>query len=181
MSTYQRVGEFLVAKGLLTNEQVQLALEAKRQTTRRFGEVVVALGFASEDDIVHCLAEQYQMEVLDPLGLRPQPAALRLVPSSQALERLILPYKLTDFECSCILADPLDVAITDELSASVKRPLRLTLGAPSRLREAIIQAYKLPLTPPAPSKRKRKPVYDMQTDRQALLEALAARAGVRTW
>ncbi|MFN8082380.1 MAG: hypothetical protein U0Q19_22720, partial [Kineosporiaceae bacterium] len=55
----RRLGDVLVDSGLLTPEQLDLALESQRVAKgdrRRLGQVVADLGLASERDVAECLA-----------------------------------------------------------------------------------------------------------------------------
>lgn len=53
------IGEILIEKGLLTNEQLDegLALQ-KRQPGKKIGAVLVSLGFVSMRDVLRAHAEQ---------------------------------------------------------------------------------------------------------------------------
>src|SRR5205814_9370390 len=54
-----QIGRILVAAGLLTEEQLALALEEQAQTGRRLGEIVVRRGFMSGPALANALAEQH--------------------------------------------------------------------------------------------------------------------------
>ena len=53
-----RIGDYLVEQGLITQEQLEKVLEAQReaQGTKRFGDVIVELGFLSETKFTQALA-----------------------------------------------------------------------------------------------------------------------------
>jgi hypothetical protein len=54
-----QIGRILVAAGLLTEEQLALALEEQAQTGKRLGEIVVRRGFMSGPALANALAEQH--------------------------------------------------------------------------------------------------------------------------
>jgi hypothetical protein len=54
-----QIGRILVAAGLLTEEQLALALEEQEQTGKRLGEIVVRRGFMSGPALANALAEQH--------------------------------------------------------------------------------------------------------------------------
>jgi Mrp family chromosome partitioning ATPase len=58
-----KIGRVLRREGLLTDEQLTQALRASRQSGRPLGEVLVALGFVSDADVVHATAVQSQSYV----------------------------------------------------------------------------------------------------------------------
>lgn len=172
-----------MGKGLITPEQLNIVLEARSNSNKRVGELVVMMGFANEDDIAQALAEQYLMDWVDPSAFEPEPAALRLVPASFALNRGVLPLWVDETSLTCLISDPLDVNMTDDLQAACGKILRLKVAPVTRLKSAIAKAYELPFGNPASAssadsgKKKRKRKLDPQTDRIALLDALSVAMG----
>lgn len=53
------IGDILAELRNLTAEQVEKVLERQRETGIRFGEAAVALGFASKDDVLFALSQQF--------------------------------------------------------------------------------------------------------------------------
>jgi len=51
MTPRKRLGDILQDKGLLSDEELQKALEVQRQTGERLGEAVVKLGYVTPDQI----------------------------------------------------------------------------------------------------------------------------------
>ena len=57
-STWLPLGELLVERRLLSQRQLELALQEHQRTGRRLGEVLVAFGFVSEQALASTLLEQ---------------------------------------------------------------------------------------------------------------------------
>ncbi|MGE5280457.1 MAG: hypothetical protein ACM3L6_06925 [Deltaproteobacteria bacterium] len=55
----QKLGELLVANGVVTEEQLLAALETQRQTRRLLGEIIVEKGYATKEKLDAALARQY--------------------------------------------------------------------------------------------------------------------------
>ena len=53
-----RIGDLLVNEKLITNEQLDRALEVKKESDKKLGEIIVELGFASEESVVKALSNQ---------------------------------------------------------------------------------------------------------------------------
>lgn len=141
MVQYKRIGEMLCERGLITEKQLANALKARASSNLRFGEILVGLGLASEDAITECLADQYGYEIADLNGVEPEPQALALVPSVMALSGLLLPVKLSETSLECIISDPLDLPLTDQIFRMAGRPVSFKLAAPTPLFELIGKAY----------------------------------------
>lgn len=198
MSRYQRVGDWLIDRGIISAEQCSHALEVHRTTGGRFGEVLISLGYCTEQQVVECLAQQYDFPVCDLASVKPSEAALKLVSPTFALSRLILPISVTQTEFHCALCDPLDIQGTDYLTRALNKRLVISLAGHQEIFEAIARHYALPTakkqTPvavtegePAAKKTKRssKPraqaKVDEQPDRRELLLAIAGGGQDSLW
>jgi type IV pilus assembly protein PilB len=181
MSDYQRLGEMLVAKGVLTHAQLQHVLDVRSRSSSRFGEIVVQLGFVTDADVAACLAEQYDLPLVDPATLDLEPRAIKLIPAIFALRRSVLPVQVSTTELVCAVSDPIDVNTSDEISIAVGKKIRLLVAPEAALQEAIAKAYALPIAAmAAPPKPKRKRKVDPQQDRVALLATLQDRMSMRS-
>ncbi|MBS1724099.1 MAG: hypothetical protein JSS66_14230 [Armatimonadetes bacterium] len=143
MVQYKRIGDMLLDAGLINQAQLDTALKTKMGTTLRFGEILTALGYATEEQVTECLAQQYGYKLADLTHVEPEQEAINLVPSITALSGLVLPVKLTDERFYCVIADPLDVPMTDSLFRLAGRPVEFSLAPPSELFDRILSAYKI--------------------------------------
>ena len=181
MNQYKRMGDMLLEKGLLTSVQLGRALECQETTRRRFGEVVVSLGFVEEHEITSCLAEQYDLPIANLNEIKSSPEVLQLITPTFALRHLFLPVSISETEIVGVIADPIDIDATDAVTQAVGKRLRLSIAPPTALFEFIAKTYAIPakrrqleVEEPTAEKPKRKMRIDKQTDRQELLNSLRA-------
>lgn len=192
MTTYQRMGEWLVSAGLITEPQLREALRAQRAARGRLGEVLTAMGLVTEEQLMLCLSAQYSLPIADLDKLQAEPSALRLVSHAYCQGHLVLPWRVRteDGEIEMVCSDPIDVRPTDELTRITKKRVRLSLATPTQLYRAINKAYALGFVGDAPPpvaelkleeggsadmpkpRLKRAPKIDPQTDRRQLLLVL---------
>ena len=171
MSDYKRIGEILVAKGKITPAQLQTAVEARRLSRQRIGQVLTSIGFASEFDVAEALAEQFGFDLVDPRTKRPTKRALALLDSHLALTHRILPLKYSKDYIECIMADPVDFPTTDMISRLAGRRIVVHVAPVSPLINAIVDAYGVT----AVAQRGRHlPAPKPQLDRNAILRQLDA-------
>lgn len=141
---YKRLGEILVESGVLTNLQLSVAIAAQLTSNRRLGEILVERGYATEDQIARCLADQYGYDYIeDPNKLTPERDALDLVGAELALALKVLPVSSNDGTLECVIWDPIDVAVTDQLRLVTGNRLRISIAPKSRLEQAILRAYSI--------------------------------------
>lgn len=185
----------MVDKGVLTPEQRDRVLDAQKQCGGRFGEVVVALGFSTENQVADCLAEQYDLPRAQMAQIQPTKEALRLVSPTFALSRLMLPVRVDTHEFHCVVSDPLDIQATDYLTRAIGKRLILSVASGSEVFEAITKWYAIPTQRPkleipkeaaAPVTAKherpaRKVKIVDQPDRKALLCAIEGSGDGSLW
>lgn len=81
------LGELLVERGLLSQRQLELALQEHQRTGRRLGEVLVAFGFVSHESLTNTLLTQVGLAVeQQPLLRTPDPLVVQ-APAPEALLR----------------------------------------------------------------------------------------------
>ena len=170
--SYKKLGELLIAKELLTEQQVHDALAMQKQSPARLGEIATAMGWATEKQISECLAIQYGYEMVDPSEIKCSPESLGVMSYPRALKNLVLPVKSESGQFHCVIADPINIVALDELRSAQRLPLHVTIAPPSDLREAIIRNY-VGEAPQPSGKSMGKPKVDDQSDRIALLRALS--------
>ncbi len=123
----RRLGELLLATGLITHAQLLEGLRIQERVGGRIGEVLVHAGLVQEEIVVSALAEQLRLPVVDVSKLRPDPDALALVPEPVARRNQFVPLAISDHVLYLAMADPLDDDAVAELRAHTKLPIRIVI------------------------------------------------------
>ena len=76
----KQLGQILLEEGLLTQEQLDRALEQHRNTPKSLGRVLIDLGFIRERDLVKALAQQVGLDFVDLSEYPVEAAATTLLP-----------------------------------------------------------------------------------------------------
>jgi type IV pilus assembly protein PilB len=136
------LGALLLRKGLVTNTELDRALE-ERQTGELLGEALVRLRICFEDDIARVLAEQANVEFVDIGVTSVDYRAVELLPRDQAEELRAIPLRLhPDGTVSVAVADPTDETLLPKLKLALGAPkVRLLVTMQSALRAAWDGAY----------------------------------------
>lgn len=132
------LGEMLVDKGALAEEQVTEALDYARQRGMRLGEALVAMGYIGTDALSYTIAEQYGQR---PMELHPSMVDGRLLGhfDAELLSRHgMLPLIELDEELVVVVADPQDSAGLDALAAArPDKKITPQLGDPGQIRRCL--------------------------------------------
>ncbi|MCH7904554.1 MAG: hypothetical protein IH944_08310 [Armatimonadetes bacterium] len=141
MPDYVRIGQMLIDKGLLTQEQMDTALEGRGGAYQRFGESLIEQGYVAEQDIIDCLADQYGLALVDLEQVDCQPSALRIFSESFAASRSILPVRIEGQLLHCVVSDPMDYTLAEAMEATHGLELVISLACPTLLQDAIEREY----------------------------------------
>ena len=136
-----RLGDLLVNQGLLTQDQLKLALDEQKITGRKLGRVVVDSGFVTEEQISKGLARQLQGEFVDLKIRQPKPEFVKLLPESQARRFRALVLDEVNGRLLVGFADPTDIQAYDEVNRILHRDIELAVVTESAFLAAIDRVY----------------------------------------
>lgn len=129
--------------GLITEDQLNVAIQEKKITGKMLGEVMVDLGFIDEDTLSAFLAESSGFELFDPQNTIFDGDTLALVDKDTAVKHQILPVYMNEQELKVAMADPYDVVAIDTLRRFLPKKLNIKpmVCTPKVLSDAIDAAY----------------------------------------
>jgi adsorption protein B len=137
----RKLGDLLLENRLLSMARLSHAMEVQKQTGERLGDVLLRLGYVSEDDLVPVLGAQLQVEArrLDPAAIDKR--LLGLIQESAAREFQVLAVAEEGEKVLVAAADPGNAALKNWLEWNLRRPYRLVLAGRKNLVDAIDRAY----------------------------------------
>jgi type IV pilus assembly protein PilB len=138
-----RIGDRLVAMGVITTHQLNVALQEKKISGKMLGEVLVSLGFITDELLSTFLAETSGFEVFNPKVTVIDGNALALIDKPLALKHNILPVAMEGSTAQIAMADPYDVVAMDILRRHLPKgtTVKPLVTTPVILLEAIDAAY----------------------------------------
>ncbi|BBL92708.1 type II secretion system protein E [Thermus thermophilus] len=110
-----RLGELLLDLGYITEDQLKAALEEQERTGDLLGQILLRRGYIKEQDLVRALADQHRAPLIHPAQTPLDPQALRLLDPRFAREKRVLPFKVEGNRLHVAMAHPSDLALLDEL------------------------------------------------------------------
>ena len=139
-----RIGDCLVQKGLITEEQLQQALEAQKQKGSKIGETLVDLGFITEDDLIDVLTEQLRIEYVDLRKYKVPEEVTELLKESFMRENSLLPIgydPLVPNVLRVAMADPTDIIAIDDISIITNLQVDPVLSTKAHINIAIDKIF----------------------------------------
>lgn len=138
-----RLGDLLVAESIISDDQLQMALQQQRQTGRKLGTTLVDLGFIGEEQLLKFLAQQLNVPFFDLSKLSIQTQAVQLIPEVHARRYRALAVNQSGDEVTVVMSDPADLAALDALAAMLSpRELKLAVAREAQLLQYFDQLYR---------------------------------------
>jgi type IV pilus assembly protein PilB len=133
------LGRLLVEAGTASAAQVDEALDEQRETRERLGTILVRRGVDPEA-VARTLAAQLRLDYATP-PLRPESAALELVPRPLALRLRLVPLELSPRSVRVAMSDPLDASAIDDLQFRTGRRVEPVVATVGAIERAQVEAY----------------------------------------
>lgn len=135
------IGRILLERGIVTEEQLKEALQLHREQGVRTGEALQQLGYCSDADIAAALAEQFGLELVDPVKMDIPADALDAVPKAMAQEHHIIPIARSNGRLKIAMADPLDLYALDNLRFATNSDIDCVIASRTSIEQAIAKKY----------------------------------------
>ncbi len=114
----QKIGEKLITKGLVSPDQLQIALKIQKQNStnqrKMLGGILVELGFITESALGEVLAEATGVQRFDPKEAVLDPTLIRQLPKQLAARHKVLPVLLNGETVYLAMADIYNVLAIDQ-------------------------------------------------------------------
>jgi general secretion pathway protein E/type IV pilus assembly protein PilB len=140
-----RLGELLVQQGLITQDQLRIALTEQKSQNMPIGRLLVRLGFVTESVIRDIMARTIGQESIDLSQVLVDAEALKLVPQEFARRHRLLPIAYDAEQNLLIVAitEVFNVVALDQLRAALGQNIQMktVLAGQAQLDEFIDQFY----------------------------------------
>lgn len=114
-----RLGDLLVQKGIITEEQLSEALKQQKEKKLMLGEMIVSMGFASQSQINDVLCEHLNIDFVDMREEEPDPQVLSLLDESIMRKYTLVPLRHDNNNAGALqvaMADPMNILAMDDIN-----------------------------------------------------------------
>lgn len=132
-ATRRRLGEILLQMDLVTEDEIELALDLQRSSGRRLGDVLLEQGNVTSVELLKALATQFDQEFLD---LDEQPIDFEIaqqVPRPLALRHRAVPILRDGERVVVAMANPADVLALDDIRNALGCQVRAVMADASQI------------------------------------------------
>ncbi|MCH7904059.1 MAG: type II/IV secretion system protein [Armatimonadetes bacterium] len=137
-------GDVFVEEGLITPEQLQLALQKQLEMggDNPIAHVMVEMGLVSERDRVRCLGNVWGVPFVEVRDLSANEEAISLLTPQFAKRFKALPLEVKDDKLVVAMANPLDVFVIDELRMNTGHEIEPLIAVEADIVAALAEHYK---------------------------------------
>ncbi len=137
----KKIGECLIQAGLISEEDLQVALAEHKKTGERVGTVLVRLNLATEKQITKALAYQLGFPYISLADEPPDPTAIILISKDVAIKRVCVAIKLEKNLLTVAMSDPLLFSLVQDLEFQTGYRIKQVVATRSDILEAIESGY----------------------------------------
>ncbi len=137
-----RLGDLLVDKNLITQDQLQLALSEQKKLGRKLGATLVELGMIDEDSLLNLLSSQLGIPLIDFDNYHYSETVAKLLPEGIArrYRAMVLEDRGSDYLVGMV--DPTDIYALDEIQSKLSKPVSQAIVRETALLENFDLIYR---------------------------------------
>jgi type IV pilus assembly protein PilB len=136
-----RLGEILLKESLITQDQLQKALDFQRANGGKLGSCLTKMGFITDDDITGVLSRQYGVPSINLKFYEIDPNVIKLIPQDTALRYQVIPLSRVGSVLTIAMTDPTNVFAMDDIKFMTGFNVEPVVASESAIGEAITRFY----------------------------------------
>lgn len=144
------LGKLLIQKGVISEDQLRIALIEQKRSSEPLGKLLITLGFVTEATVRMALSENLNQQSADLTSLVVDAIALKLIPKDVAKRYRVFPivYERTTDNLILAMSDTSNIVALDQISAMLVKGITISplLVNESDIQRAIDQYYGFELS-----------------------------------
>jgi hypothetical protein len=138
----KQLGELLIEAGLITKDQLQHALEVQKDKGGLIGQVLVDLGYVSEEAIAQVITAQYGFPYLPLENYEIDSEIVKIVPKNVAIQYCLIPVDKIGPNLTIAMANPLNSQAVEDIALLSGLYVQLFVSTATDIKKAIEKYYK---------------------------------------
>jgi type IV pilus assembly protein PilB len=142
-TTNKHLGELLVERGVLSRQQVQEAVDHQKTNGGLFGEVLVKLGYATEENIAQALTTQYGFPYLPLANYEIDAEVIKTVPENVCRQFCLIPIDKIGKSLTLAMSNPLNVQAAEDVELITGCTVQAFVATATDIKNSINKYYTL--------------------------------------
>lgn len=137
----RRMGEILIAQGVITEDQLEEALVIQKKTGELLGSILLDLGFVAESDIAKIICVQYQLPFISLRNYEFDHKLVRLFPAEFLVKNRALPFDRIGDTLLLMISEIPSEEVLAEIPKVTKLGAALYVGYPSEVQHYLAELF----------------------------------------
>jgi type IV pilus assembly protein PilB len=122
------LGAQLIAKGVISEDQLRIALTEQKRSGLPIGKLLINLGFVSEATVREALSETFNQQSTDLTNIVGDAAAIKMIPKDMAKRYRVFPvvYDREQHSLMLAMADTSNIVALDQIRAMLGKDITIT-------------------------------------------------------
>src|SRR3989338_5961657 len=139
----RRLGELLVEAALITEQQLEIALDQQKLEHLPLGDILIKNGFCKDIDIAQTISMQLGIKYIELSSTIIEPEAIQLIPQKIALMYKLIPVCIDRTVLTVVMIDPLNLNVIDELTLVTRCKIVPAISTAREIATAISHHYSI--------------------------------------
>ncbi len=137
----KQLGELLIERKIITESELQKALQIQKEKGGLIGGILVLLGFASEEQIAQALTTQYGFPYLPLKNYEIDPDIIKLIPRNVADQYALIAIDKVGNSLTVAMANPLNLHAIEDIELITNCKVQTFVSTQSDIKETIKKYY----------------------------------------
>ena len=129
----KRLGEFLIEDGILTKANLEEALNHQKKEGGLIGQILIKLGYISEEVLIAALGKQLKMPYLPLANYSINAEAVQQFPEEFCKRNLFIAFDQDEEHLYVALGDPLHESLIEEVEKKTQKQIQVFLSTPKEI------------------------------------------------
>ncbi|MBF0438142.1 MAG: Flp pilus assembly complex ATPase component TadA [Magnetococcales bacterium] len=138
----KRIGDLMVENGVITSEDLRLALIEQKRSGLKLGQVLIRMKIINESNLLEFISKSINAPIVELRNIQLNHKLARILPESVAKRTLGIVLEEIDAGYLVGMADPNDLVAFDEIRQALKSNIKVAIVAESELLEILGGIYR---------------------------------------
>jgi len=138
----KQLGELLAERNLITKDQLKHALEVQKDKGGLIGQIMVDLGYVSEEAIAQAITVQYGFPYLPLENYEIDTEIVKIVPKNVSIQYCLIPVDKIGLNLTLAMANPLNTQAVEDIALLSGLCVQLFVSTATDIKKAIEKYYK---------------------------------------
>lgn len=138
----KQLGELLIERGVISKDQLEKALALQKEEGGLIGQILVKLGFTSEEEIAQALTAQFGFPYLPLKNYEIGKEVIRLVPENVARQYCLIPVDRIGNALTIAMSNPLNIQAQEDIELITKCKVQVFVSTMTDINQAIDRSYE---------------------------------------